>query len=434
MAKVNMVNSTEIDSEAVVKHAKKQSKKSKPRPTTKLGSKKIETNIMKPHQQLCKKKDIVNIIKSEHNFISSLFDILDLSKLNQGRRNDSDEEDNGDDFLLADIPEQKVFKKQTQKKNSQVGVKNKAFPSTVEGLEKELAELKGTPMTYHKKLRKKGLQTRLLKKKRKEHLKLRKAALKSAKKNKSAVNGLSKSKPILNSDGNVVSNKFDFADTDIKKESKKKPGAVNNETHGSQSLVLPNGSLRENFKNKTKLDSNKSSDSPVKKENTSETIKTEMNSNEQSKNKPIFNKDNKIVFSKIYMPENHKKTKRESKNKNPKKILEKLKEETKKISEIAKEDKEKADSLKEKSKWATALKRASGEKVKDDPELLRKSIAREKNKKMRSQKKWKARIDHVEKEKQEKQKKRKENIQARKTDKKKKKMKKAIKKGSYVPL
>lgn len=84
MAKVNMVNSTENDSEAVVKHAKKQSKKSKLRPTTKLGSKKIEKN-MKPHQHLCKKKDIVNIIKSEHNFISSLFDILDLSKLNQGR-------------------------------------------------------------------------------------------------------------------------------------------------------------------------------------------------------------------------------------------------------------------------------------------------------------------------------------------------------------
>jgi hypothetical protein len=69
------------------------------------------------------------------------------------------------------------------------------------------------------------------------------------------------------------------------------------------------------------------------------------------------------------------------------------------------------EQIKEKQLWAATLKRAEGEKVKDKPELLKKSIKKEKAKKRKSAKKWKERIDAVKREQKEKQKKRAENIQ-----------------------
>jgi hypothetical protein len=43
--------------------------------------------------------------------------------------------------------------------------------------------------------------------------------------------------------------------------------------------------------------------------------------------------------------------------------------------------------------WDATLKRAEGEKVKDKPELLKKTIKREKAKKRKSAKKWYNNID-----------------------------------------
>lgn len=317
-------------------------------------------------------------------------------------------------------------------------------------------------MTYQKKLRKKGLQSRLNKKKRKEDIRQHKALLKQGKiVGNMVVNGHMKLiKPVLNSNGNVVSNKFDFADNEVKKESKQKSGAfsevsVNQDSFGKKNNLnltkaigsngLLNSSVNQSNYNETVQSSTKliksdpeSGFSNVKKERTDfddniSHLKQEGKTSEGNGSTLLFNKDNKMVFSKVFVPETNKRHKKKT-EKDPKKILHKLKENKKKMFELEKEDKEKAVYLKEKEKWSTALKRASGEKVRDDPELLRKSISKEKNMKVRSQKKWQARIEKVQKDKDDRQKKRTDNIQARKNDKKKRKMKRAIKKGSYVQV
>lgn len=316
-------------------------------------------------------------------------------------------------------------------------------------------------MTYQKKLRKKGLQSRLNKKKRKEDIRQHKALIKQGKIGNMIANGHMKLiKPVLNSNGNVVSNKFDFADSEVKKESKQKSGAfsevsIKEDSFGNKknlnlakvtgSSGLLNSSVNQSIMNETLQNSTKliksnpqSGFANVKKERTDiddnvSHLKLEGKSSECNGSTLLFNKDNKMVFSKVFIPETNKKHKKKT-EKDPKKILHKLKENKKKMFELEKEDKEKAVYLKEKEKWSTALKRASGEKVRDDPELLRKSISKEKNMKVRSQKKWQARIEKVQKDKDDRQKKRTDNIQARKNDKKKRKMKRAIKKGSYVQV
>lgn len=61
--------------------------------------------------------------------------------------------------------------------------------------------------------------------------------------------------------------------------------------------------------------------------------------------------------------------------KNPKKILENLKHQDEKFREMEeKEDKTKVKEMKEKLAWKTILQKAEGQKVKDDPMLLKKSI------------------------------------------------------------
>lgn len=71
--------------------------------------------------------------------------------------------------------------------------------------------------------------------------------------------------------------------------------------------------------------------------------------------------------------------------------------------------------------------------VKDDPELLKRTIKRMEQQKKRSSKKWDSRIEGVQKKKQERQQKRQENISKRKKDKKTNKLKKASKKGRVIP-
>lgn len=323
-------------------------------------------------------------------------------------------------------------------------------------------------MTYQKTLRKKGLQTRLTKKKRKENLKQQKLLLKQGKSPSMVENGPKKLiKPVLNSDGNVVSNKFDFAESDIKKENKRK--WIDDSTNQNNKLPQSNSPAKKKcLEPSVKVESQncsqdtanqnegkpngilsnvskKSKKSPFKVAFALPNIKDEIVDNslkpksETMEEKsfstgPLFNKDNKMIFSKVNLPENNNRRFKNKVEKDPSKLLQKLKEKSKEIRELEKEDKEKASTIKEKEKWTAALKRASGEKVRDDPELLRKSISKEKNMKARSQKKWQARTERVQKEKDDRQKKRQDNIQARKSEKKKKKFKKAVKKGSYVQI
>ncbi|XP_023016901.2 surfeit locus protein 6 homolog [Leptinotarsa decemlineata] len=149
-------------------------------------------------------------------------------------------------------------------------------------------------------------------------------------------------------------------------------------------------------------------------------------------NKPVFNKEDKIVFSKFDFENvgKHKKTKQE---KDPKKLLKKLKERDEEIQKLKESGEvEKAVEIKEKTSWKNALAKAEGQKVKDDPALLAKSVKKQEQKQRSSKKKWEQRIQKVEKAKEERQNKRTENIQKRKKDKKTKKLKNASKRGKII--
>ncbi|XP_056643582.1 surfeit locus protein 6 homolog [Diorhabda sublineata] len=153
---------------------------------------------------------------------------------------------------------------------------------------------------------------------------------------------------------------------------------------------------------------------------------------EHNPKKPIFNKEDKIVFSKFDFDNlgKHKKPKQE---KDPKKLLKKLENENETIQKLKESgDAEKAIEIKEKSQWKNALAKAEGQKVKDDPHLLIKSVKKQEQKQRSSKKKWEKRIEKVEKAKKEKQMKRTENIQKRKKEKKNKKLQKAVKKGKVI--
>ncbi|XP_077272693.1 surfeit locus protein 6 [Temnothorax americanus] len=151
------------------------------------------------------------------------------------------------------------------------------------------------------------------------------------------------------------------------------------------------------------------------------------------KPKPVFNSEGKMVFSKFDFSEIGVKKKLPKSQNDPKKMLQQLqqkKEKLKQLEELG--DKEKAEDIREKDAWKSALAKASGEKIKDDPELLKRTIKRNEQKKKHSAKKWNSRIENVQKSMQERQEKRRENIMKKKKEKKQNKLKKASKKGRIV--
>ncbi|CAG9575681.1 unnamed protein product [Danaus chrysippus] len=148
--------------------------------------------------------------------------------------------------------------------------------------------------------------------------------------------------------------------------------------------------------------------------------------------KPIFNNEGKLVFSKFDFAKLGDRDRGSKGNKDPKKLLDNLKQQEEKIKNIAEVDSEKAKELKEKIAWKNILQKAEGEKVKDDPTLLKKSIKKIEQTKKVSKKKWENRIQSVEKKKEDRQKKRKENISKKKKEKKAKVVKRAVKRGRVV--
>lgn len=112
-------------------------------------------------------------------------------------------------------------------------------------------------------------------------------------------------------------------------------------------------------------------------------------------------------------------------NKKRKKKLPKEKElERAKRLEEVKKDPEKG----KKVSWKAAVSKAAGEKVHDDPKLLKQSIKRDKKKQQKNAQKWKERELTVAKAKAEKQSKRTENIKGRIHEKKMRKIEKREKK------
>ncbi|KAH0557268.1 hypothetical protein KQX54_002544 [Cotesia glomerata] len=155
-----------------------------------------------------------------------------------------------------------------------------------------------------------------------------------------------------------------------------------------------------------------------------------------SKIKPVFNAEGHMIFSKFDFSEigTKKHPKKFLGSKDPKKRLEELKTKKQKLKELkAAGETKKAKQLEQKDSWRAILARAAGERVLDDPELLKKTIKRKEHLKKHSAKKWEARTNKVQKDIETRQKKRQENILKRKKDKKTHKLKRASKNGRIIP-
>lgn len=106
----------------------------------------------------------------------------------------------------------------------------------------------------------------------------------------------------------------------------------------------------------------------------------------------------------------------------------------KKQARINSYDEEKRKDIQEKDLWLNAKKRAQGEKVFDDVNLLKKSLKRQQKQKDKSKQEWKERLTNVTEGKEKRQKKREENLKARRDSKGVKSKKKgAPKKGGKKP-
>lgn len=353
-----------------------------------------------------------------------------------------------------------------------------SWPKTLEGLVEARKLFKGKKLTYHEKLLKRNLKNRVSKKRKKLEFQLKLAGKKGKKEGLIAeeLHKTKRIKPVYNSEGKVIRSKYDFSEIGAKKDfchksiKDSKKGSLSNTVNESElkndkiinadierdrelfskksknstkqkeikkkrikNKLIENNSVTFTSENKQELITKKVKLSDQKSNRLCDKNESENKSVINSKFKHIFNKDNKIVFSKIELSDTNINKRLKKEYKDPQKLLQKLEMKKTKIDELKSSDKDKAIKLIEKEKWVTALRKASGEKVKDDPQLLKKTVMKEKNRKKKSKKKWDARIDAIKKKQQEKQKKRMENIMAKKKEKEKKKHKKAIKKGHYFP-
>lgn len=160
--------------------------------------------------------------------------------------------------------------------------------------------------------------------------------------------------------------------------------------------------------------------------------------------KPILNKNGQVVYSKFDFTadktlksagkhkDSSKITPANVKPKDYKSLLKKLNQKKEKIEELKKVEPAKAIELEMKDKWRSAIDRAAGLKVKDDPELLAKTIKRIEKKKEKSKKGWEERTKSVEARVQQQQEKRRKNLEKRKEKNKEKKIKKLKKKGRIL--
>jgi len=103
---------------------------------------------------------------------------------------------------------------------------------------------------------------------------------------------------------------------------------------------------------------------------------------------------------------------------------------TRKKDRLSGMDPEKRKDIEEKDRWLTARKKVQGEKVRDDANLLKKTLKRKEKLKGKSGKEWDGRIEGVRAGKEMRQKKRDENLRKRKEDKGSKGKKSGAKGGS----
>ncbi|CAH1402597.1 unnamed protein product [Nezara viridula] len=191
--------------------------------------------------------------------------------------------------------------------------------------------------------------------------------------------------------------------------------------------------LKNRLKKKQKLEERKN----LKKKNIKlEKLKSEDSSSETGndtkdtliKEQP---EENSITFNKFLLSESDQIQKPRS---DPKSLLTKLEKKKLKLKKLElKGKKEKLTEIKSKEAWDTAIQKVEGVKIKDDIELLKKSVSKIKNRKNKSKKKWEEREKLVESKKEKVQKKRQENIVKKRKERSKKRTKVLVKKGRILP-
>ena len=132
----------------------------------------------------------------------------------------------------------------------------------------------------------------------------------------------------------------------------------------------------------------------------------------------MYNKEGQMVFSKFDFTDSAKKDKKEKGSdltgKDYKRLLEKIEKRNEKISRLKNKDEGAAKSLENKFKWEAVMNKAEGQKVKDNPELLKKALKKKEKMRDQKKKKWDDRVSSVQKLQSDKQKKRTDNLQKRK--------------------
>lgn len=141
----------------------------------------------------------------------------------------------------------------------------------------------------------------------------------------------------------------------------------------------------------------------------------------QKERNTVTNDKGEVVFSKFDFMERSKNPKHGSKMRNYKNLIAKAETRQKKIEELKGKDESKARELAERHAWESAMEKAEGNKVKDDPKLLKKSLKRKEKMKAKSKKQWDTRKEQQNKQMEEKQKRRQKNLKERAEAKKGKK-------------
>lgn len=156
-------------------------------------------------------------------------------------------------------------------------------------------------------------------------------------------------------------------------------------------------------------------------------VKDDPDKDDQSKKSNVYNKEGKLFFSKVQIDGEKKKKVHDT---NPQANLAKLKAQKRKIQDLVESgDKLKAKEEKEKILWKAAFEKSDGLKVKDNVDVLKKTIKKRKVEKKKSKSQWGERKQKVEEKQAAKSKKREDNLKKRITDNQKTKKKNAIKKG-----
>lgn len=139
-----------------------------------------------------------------------------------------------------------------------------------------------------------------------------------------------------------------------------------------------------------------------------------------------FNSDEQIETK------SKKKKKFESKENQLKKTLKQMKNEEEEIKRLEEENPTESKEILRSKHWKSALAKAKGEKVRDNVQLLKKTLKKEQKRKERAAKKWKVKKSETDKRMKERQEKRQTNLQKRKDEKKAKIKKRLIKKGRLI--